>query len=647
MPGTKIINVLKDDRFEDILRLFQASPAQEIIFVMPPKSKFLNDEGHFTVLAAAAEEENKNILILSSNPDIVELSLKYNFGVLSNKNDKKHPKAQAVVRTDEPDEADEEELVSEEEQTEPTDTENEEDFERVSEDNKTIAESVYGAGREEEDDAGNFLARETTDIEEDPEDVGDNVSPREDYEIITAARVNRSLDDIVKPREDKRVNVRVSRKVEKPMEVELKKGIKESAAEDGIMDQIQSVWQSQKNSWSRPREARSFKIARIAKLDLTNKLVPFMGFVAVILLGIVVYVSTGSAQVIIKPKTDPLDLNISVSVSDSFQDIDAESKRIPGQLFSIDKNIEESFSSTGDRDVVQKSRGKITIYNEYGTTPQVLIATTRFESENGLIFRTLTTVTVPGTTVKNGEISPGKIQVEVIADKAGDAYNIPAGRFTIPAFKEKGDADRYQKFYGSSEAAFKGGIVGKAKVVTEQDYVDAKKKMEERIGAEIEQELKQQSAGLKILTPFKPVIDELTSDAKIDEATDSFTMTAKAKIQTVGFKEADLFQLISQYVEKMKNLAIIQEKLKLEFESIQFDKENNKLEFNVVIRGPAYGKIDQDRIIGDLMGKNNAEITSYIKSIDTVASARVLLSPFWVRRVPESKDRIKVVIDYN
>src|SRR3989338_5666750 len=94
MSGTKIINVLKDDRFEDILHIFQSTPSKEVIFVMPLKSRFLNEENHFTVLSAAAEEQNKNILILSSNPQIIELALQYNFGVLSSgKNDKKTPKA--------------------------------------------------------------------------------------------------------------------------------------------------------------------------------------------------------------------------------------------------------------------------------------------------------------------------------------------------------------------------------------------------------------------------------------------------------------------------------------------------------------------------------------------------------------------------
>src|SRR3989344_5788212 len=230
MPGTKIINVLKDDRFEDILGLFQASPAQEVIFVLPLKSKFLNEEAHFTVLAAAAEEQDKNILILSSNPDITELALKYNFGVLSNgKNSKKTQKTKVTVQTREEDEADEEEEIDntiasedagdfdvapENDELEAATRESSERSQQPSEaeqwpcGRRRMTEPVYGVDREAEADTGNFTAQEAPETLEGTEDTDNNISSGEDYQIVTAAKINRTLDDIVKPQEKKQVNIR-------------------------------------------------------------------------------------------------------------------------------------------------------------------------------------------------------------------------------------------------------------------------------------------------------------------------------------------------------------------------------------------------------------------------------------------------------
>src|SRR3989344_4711823 len=304
--------------------------------------------------------------------------------------------------------------------------------------------------------------------------------------------------------------------------------------------------------------------------------------------------------------------------------------------------LEESFPATGEKDVVQKARGKITVLNEYGTSTQVLVAATRFESDGGLIFRTLKTITVPGTTVKNGKITPGSVEVEVIADKAGDLYNIGSGKFTITAFKEKGDMDRYGKFYGQSSEAIKGGIVGKAKVVTEEDYLNAKKKIEEKIVAEAQQDLKTQASGLRILESLLPIVNNIVSSAQIDEATDFFTVSGVATLRTVGFKESDLDGLLVQYIQGIDDVSVFPDKLNLKFQDIKFDDEASVLKFHIVVEGLAYSKIEQDKIIADLMGKNESEIRDYIKGVKSISSARVLLSPFWVWRVPKDISRIEM-----
>ena len=82
--ATKIINVLKDDKFEDILEIFTETPANEVIFVLPRKSPILNKEDHFALVAEVAEEQGKTVLLLASNPETNTLALKYNFGVLVN-----------------------------------------------------------------------------------------------------------------------------------------------------------------------------------------------------------------------------------------------------------------------------------------------------------------------------------------------------------------------------------------------------------------------------------------------------------------------------------------------------------------------------------------------------------------------------------
>ena len=635
MP-TKIINVLKDDKFEDILEIFTETSAKEVIFVLPRKSQILNNEDHFAIVAEAAEKQDKTVLLLASSPEINALALRYNVGVLVNEKSASRPKPKS-------------EFTPVEAEPEP-ETPRSDDVQEAAEDeyDTNTAEKV---GESEEPQENNDDEDEGL-VQESSGDGYDNDTPQ--VELAVARKPSKRMSDIVLPpsEDEESVNVRVTPKNEPPFEIGLRKGTEPANIKEPV-DDIQSVWRSRQES---PKKiyagpAPGFKLPGFPMgkwvSNLSKRIFFLYGLVVIILFGIVLYVSMGSARIIIKPRAHILDFILKVSVSDQFPETNPKLRNIPGQFFSIEKRVEEIFQATGERDVAQKARGKITVYNEYGTTPQTLIATTRFESAGGLIFRTLKTITVPGTTVQNGKITAGKIEVEVIADKAGDDYNIAAGKFTISAFKEKGDIDRYQKFYGMSAEQMKGGIVGKAKVITEKDYVDAKKKIEGRITSEAEQEFKDKSGGLKIFDLPSLSLGEITSTAQIDEAVDTFTLSASARLENIGFRESDLHDLIAGYVGDLNDLSILPEKLKLKFSDIKIDKDKKILEFNVLVQGPAYSRINNDKIISELAGRNERDIKEYIKDKEAIASARVLLSPFWVRKVPKDTTRIKLELNYD
>ncbi|MDP3792988.1 MAG: hypothetical protein Q8Q89_04670 [bacterium] len=622
--ATKIINILKDDRFEEILDIFKKASAEEVIFVLPRRHQALADEADFESLAQAAQEHGRSVLILSSNPEIRNLALQYNLGVLTSEKSGHKLAVEKPKVKPEP-----------ESETHPSPSSSAEATDGQGEATEGIAEKESDESKWE-DEGGTPTAFEQFEQE---------IVSGPEVELTAMKRQNRSVSDIVQPPQKEGVKINISKRAEPLLNVEVKK------KERQTMDEIESVWQSKPGEKiSIPKivfpKPPLFFNTKFRFLNFKNKVLTFFALGVIFVFAVVIYISIGSAKIIVKPVINELNLNLKIEVSDQFSDIDWKFKRIPGQLFSIEKKLEESFQATGERDVVQKAKGKITVYNEYGTTPQVLIATTRFESLSGLTFRTLKTITVPGMTVKNGEKIPGKIDVEVIADKAGENYNIIPGRFTITAFKEKGDMGKFEKYYGISSEQMKGGIIGKAKVVTSEDYINATKQVSDKLISTTEKELEMQSAGLKTLNSSKPTLKELISSAQPDEATDSFSISQTAESETVGLKESDLNELIVQYVGNTNNLTVLSEKLKLEFKDINFNKETKVLEFTVVIKGPAYSKVDREKIILDLANKNEEEIKDYIKNIEGIASAKVILSPFWVKKVPANKERITLELQY-
>ena len=633
--ATKIINILKDDRFEEILDIFKKASAEEVIFVLPKRHQALTDEADFETLAQASQEHGRAVLVLSENPVIRNLALQYNFGVLTSEKTPKKvspaPKEAKPEPMPEPHPSPSSSVETTDGQKEATEGTAEPIIEPEEKKDESRWEDEGGPALRSLGEGGSPTAFEQFEQE---------ILNGPEVELTAMKRQGKSVSDIVPPPLKGGMKLNISKKTEPSLNVEVKR--KEKRA----MDEIESVWQS------RPGEKMYIPKIVFPKKPLSfhpnfkNKVLTFFAVAVVCIFAVVVYISTGSAKIIIQPTANELNLNLKISASDDFSDINSESKKIPGQLFSIEKKLEENFQSTGERDVAQKAKGKITVYNEYGTAPQVLIATTRFESPSGFIFRTLKTITVPGMTIKNGVTVPGKIEVEVIADKAGEIYNIASGKFTIPAFKEKGDMGKFEKYYGVSTEQMKGGIIGKAKVVTSEDYINATKQVSDKLVSDMEKELKTQSSGLKILNSSKPTLKESSASAQPDEATTSFSITQTATLETVGFKESDLNELVIQYVSKTNNLTVLPDKLKLEFKDINFNKETKILEFTVVIKGLAYSRIDKDKIISDLIKKNEGEIKDYIKNVEGIDSARVILSPFWVKRVPGDKEKITFELKY-
>ena len=115
---------------------------------------------------------------------------------------------------------------------------------------------------------------------------------------------------------------------------------------------------------------------------------------------------------------------------------------------------------------------------------------------------------------------------------------------------------------------------------------------------------------------------------------------------TIGFRKEDLLALISNHIDKTSGLMLVSDKLELSYKDAVTNPDNKTLEVVVVIGGQGYTKIDQADIIANLMGKNEIQIKDYLGSIQNIDSAKVTLSPFWVKKVPRNKSDIDISLTY-
>ena len=128
------------------------------------------------------------------------------------------------------------------------------------------------------------------------------------------------------------------------------------------------------------------------------------------------YLYLPRAVVTIWLKTFPLVFEEKIVVSRDFKKVDPANRTLPGKAVESEVLLEEEFPASGLSLKEEKARGMVRIFNDYSIQAQVLVATTRFVSSQGKLFRLLERTTVPGQTIANWKTAAGFVDAPVVAD---------------------------------------------------------------------------------------------------------------------------------------------------------------------------------------------------------------------------------------
>jgi len=205
--------------------------------------------------------------------------------------------------------------------------------------------------------------------------------------------------------------------------------------------------------------------------------------VAVILIcgaaGLLLSTVFAGASVTLHPKT------VSASISAAIPaQLNATVGTLSYQTYSVTRSATTTVPATGTSNVSKQASGAITIYNNYSTASQRLIANTRFAAPDGKIYRVRSSVVVPGATKKaDGTLTPGSVTANIFADSPGAEYNRSDDTtYTIPGFQ--GDP-RYTKFYAESKSPISGGFVGQQASVAAADLTAAQATLQKGLDTDV------------------------------------------------------------------------------------------------------------------------------------------------------------------
>ncbi len=371
------------------------------------------------------------------------------------------------------------------------------------------------------------------------------------------------------------------------------------------------------------------------------------------LLGAFCYITLSKAEIQVWPETELISLEEEVSLDQHATVADSLMKIIPAQILQKEKTVVQGFLASGKVLKEEKAEGIIRVYNSYSTSPQVLLATTRFVSADGKLFRTPIKSTVPGSTYEKGKFVPGEIDIKVVADQSGEEYNIGPTKFSIPGFA---GTDRYTKFYGESFEAMTGGFQEEVAKMTEQDLAQAEESLTKQAKKECEELLKSELQTGETASKFDYIPDNIQTEivekfslASAGEETQEFKYQVKAQCQTLLFKKED----VRNFAKDMISYQLAQDK-KLYEESLQIDYypeitdvETGKTTVSLKISAKTYYDVDVYTFKNALKDRTLLEAKLFLENQPRIIKTSVKFWPFWVNKVPEDLNKIKfnLVID--
>lgn len=345
------------------------------------------------------------------------------------------------------------------------------------------------------------------------------------------------------------------------------------------------------------------------------------------------------AEIIITPQVQDIDTNLTLSIRE-IEPLKVEEETESPELFvlgnfvEITKEGEFDFTPQSNVSIEDYAEGIITVKNDTWNSV-TFVASTRFASPEGLIFRAVERIFIPARS---------ETEVLVRADKVGATYDIDPCNFTIPNLTSPSLKENISAW---SEEPMSGGIKTTG-IIMQSDIDQAQKEVHEQFYKQATEEIKEifsAFSDLKIV--LQSEIEEESISAQAGEEKGEFTIFTKMKIQAVAFSEEKIMELalfsLKDKVDSNKELVAYEpDSLSCRLISYNFPEKSALLE--VQLRGlialsPHNGILDETVFFD--MDKEAAQ--QYLESLPEIQAARIKFWPSWlIKKFPPSQNRIKI-----
>lgn len=350
-----------------------------------------------------------------------------------------------------------------------------------------------------------------------------------------------------------------------------------------------------------------------------------------------------SAKVIVTTDDVSVDANITFTASTDVKSFDEKEGLVPATASEQQKTDAEKVTATGKKNVGEKATGTVSLELTDCSQDEVTIPSGTGVSNDGMTFVTQTDISFNSVKIGNKcqnanfpSFTTGT--VKVVAQDAGDQYNINGGRtFTVAGFSN---------VKGTDSSAMSGGTNREVTIVTDQDIETAKQKLTDKSKEAARTELQKKLEGQGLFA----LVETFSSDAPAisaapavgSEASDT-TVTSIVTYRMLGVKR-----------DQLKTLVVNDAKSQIDTEKQSIQNDGlSKAVFRVTNKASAGvqslsiqttvstgAEVDEDALREELAGKKKGEIQQIIGNRPGVKEVDVDYSPFWVYKTPNNPKKI-------
>lgn len=363
---------------------------------------------------------------------------------------------------------------------------------------------------------------------------------------------------------------------------------------------------------------------------------------AILLLTLYLYLFGRSATITLGINAKEEEQSENVTFSES-RKTNTRDNVISAQFITVSEDGKKSIPTTGKKEIGDKAKGTVTIFNS-NTTGTTIPTGTVITSSNDLKFVTDKAVTVASA---SGDIfsgtEPGKADVGVTAEKFGTNYNLPSNT----KFSVEGSSSVAAK----NDKPFSGGTKKEVKVVAKKDQdklvTDLEKQLETEAKADIQKKAK---AGSVVLPNFISInFDKKSFSKDVDEQATEVSLTATIKYKGVSYKKSDILSFAKKKLEEGDSKLEVDEG-SIEASATDLKEKGDGASAKLKIKARLVPKLDEKELAKEISGNSTKDATRKLNQIDEVNKVDIKIFPpipLLPNRLPFSSGKIKIVVNKN